>query len=95
MQAIEQSEPVYNFSNSEQPKPENWEQDITELENYFTGIELPTHLIDMNQWSTVTNISLFIESHFATVKEHNGNRAFLPYLNRLQELKQILAASLN
>jgi hypothetical protein len=95
VQAIEQSEPVYNFSNSEQPKPENWEQDITELENYFTGIELPTHLIDMNQWSTVTNISLFIESHFATVKEHNGNRAFLPYLNRLQELKQILAASLN
>jgi hypothetical protein len=33
---FEQPEPVYYFSKPEQPKPENWEQDITELENYFT-----------------------------------------------------------
>ena len=69
---------------------ENWEQDISELENYFTGITLPTHSVKLNQCSTVTNISLFIESHFATVKANNGKRTFLPYLNQLQELKQYL-----
>jgi len=38
---------------------------------------------------------LFIESHFATVKAHNGNRTFLPYLDRLKELKQVLTTNPN
>ena len=66
---------------------ENWEQDITELENYFSGIALPTKPIKLNRFSTITNCSLFIESHFSIVKANNGKQTFLPYLNRLQELK--------
>ena len=92
---FEQPEPVYYFSKPEQPKPESWEQDITELENYFTNITLPTQPIKLNKCSTITNCSLFIESHFATVKANNGKRTFLPYLNRLQELKQVLTTNLN
>jgi hypothetical protein len=68
-------------------QPENWEQDITELENYFSGIALPTQPIKLNRFSTITNCSLFIESHFSIVKANNGKQTFLPYLNRLQELK--------
>ena len=68
-------------------QPENWEQDITELENYFSGIALPTKPIKLNRFSTITNCSLFIESHFSIVKANNGKQTFLPYLNRLQELK--------
>jgi hypothetical protein len=90
VQAIEQPEPVDYFIKPEQPKPESWEQDITELENYFAGIPLPTQPVKLNKSSTITNCSLFIESHFATVKANNGKRTFLPYLNRLQELKQVL-----
>jgi hypothetical protein len=92
---FEQPEPVYFFSKPEQPKPENWEQDITELENYFTGITLPTQPIKLSQCSTITDCSLFIESHFAAVKANNGKRTLLPYLNRLQELKQVLTINLN
>jgi hypothetical protein len=92
---FEQSEPVYYFSKPEQPKPESWEQDITELENYFAGITIPTQPVKLNRCSTITNCSLFIESHFATVKANNGKRTFLPYLNRLQELKQVLTTNLN
>jgi hypothetical protein len=77
------------------PKPKSWDQDITELENYFTGITLPTQPVKLNQCSTITDCSLFIESHFATVKANNGKRTFLPYLNRLQELKQVLTTNLN
>jgi hypothetical protein len=76
-------------------QPENWGNDIAELENYFAGIELPTQPVKLNGCSTITDCSLFIESHFATVKGNNGNRTFLPYLNRLQELKQVLTINSN
>jgi len=92
---FEQPEPVYYFSKPEQPKPESWEQDITELENYFIGITLPTQPVKLNRCSTITNCSLFIESHFVNVKENKGKRTFLPYLNRLQELKQVLTVNSN
>ena len=73
----------------------NWEQDINELEAYFTGITLPTHAVKLNSYSTVKDVSKFIDSHIATVKANNGKHTFLPYLNRLQELKQILITNLN
>ena len=74
---------------------EGWEQDITELENYFAGMSLPTQPVNLNKGSTITNCSLFIENHLATVKANNGNRKFLPYLNRLRELKQVITTNLN
>ena len=70
-----------------------WEKDIADLENYFTGIILPTHLVKLNPCSTIIDVSLFIESHLATVKANNDKRTYLPYLNRLQELKQILTVN--
>lgn len=72
-----------------------WEKDITDLENYFTGIILPAHPVKLNPFSTIIDVSLFIESHLATIKANNGKRTYLPYLNRLQELKQVLATNLN
>jgi hypothetical protein len=76
-------------------QPENWGNDIAELENYFASIELPTQPVKLNGCSTIKDCSLFIESHFATVKANNGKRTFLPYLNRLQELKQVLTTNFN
>lgn len=95
VKVIEQPKPVYNFSKPEPPPPKNWEQDITELENYFANFILPTHHVKLNQCSTITDCSKFIESHFAFVKTNKGRRAYLPYLNRLQELKQVLTTNLN
>lgn len=76
-------------------QPENWKNEITELENYFSGIELPTGCVKLNPFSTITDLPVFIESHFATVKANNGNTIFLPHLDRLQELKQVLTTNLN
>lgn len=95
VKTFEQPETAYYSIKPEQPKPETWVQDIAELENYFTGIALPTHPVKLNGCSTITNCSLFVESHFATVKANDGKRTFLPYLNRLQELKQVLTTNLN
>lgn len=101
-----QPEPLPNFENLTKPniqnltkpnieQPQNWGNDIAELENYFAGIELPTQPIKLNGCSIIKDCSLFIESHFATVKGNNGKRTFLPYLNRLQELKQVLTINSN
>jgi len=89
-----QPEPVYYFSNPELSKPECWEQEIFELENYFAGIKLPNQPVKLNKCGTITDCSLFIENHFATIKANNGKRTFLPYLNRLQELKNLLTLNL-
>ncbi|WP_374702234.1 DUF6965 family protein [Psychroflexus sp. MES1-P1E] len=74
---------------------ENWGNDIADLENYFVSIELPTQPIKLNRCSTINNCSLFIKSHFATVKANNGIQIFIPYLNRLQQLKQVLTINSN
>lgn len=74
---------------------QNWSNDIAELENCFKNIEIPTQPIKLNSCSKITDCSQFIQSHFATVKENNGNRIFLPYLNRLQELKKVLTINSN
>jgi hypothetical protein len=82
----------------EQPtkeQPQSWSNDIAELETYFTNIELPTQPVKLNQCCTITDCSLFLESHFTTAKAHNGKQTFIPYLNRLQELKQALTTNLN
>jgi hypothetical protein len=92
---FEQPEPDYYFSKPEQPNYESWEQEITELENYFSGIALPIQPVKLNRCSTITNCSIFIESHFTTLKANNGKRTYLPYLNRLQEFKQVLITNIN
>jgi len=75
--------------------PENWTQDITELETFFSTVNLPDRSIKLNPHTTITDVPKFIESHITPVKANNGNRTFVPYLNRLQELKQVLILNTN
>jgi len=75
----------------EQPPVETWDKEISALEKYFAGITLPTQPVKLDQCSTITNVSRFIESHLATAKEYNGIQSFEPCLNRLQTLKERLS----
>ncbi len=87
---IKHIESKINLNKQEIAKLESWEQEICELETYFTGIILPTKSIMLNQCTTVKNVPLFIEQHFATVKANIGKSTFLPYLNRICEMKRFL-----
>jgi hypothetical protein len=51
---------------------------------------LPADSILLNNWSTVINIHLFVESHLATMKRYCGKKIFEPYQNRLIALKKVL-----
>ncbi len=74
---------------------ENWNTEILELETFFNSTTLPVHTVKLDVCSTIIDVYLFVSSHVAIVKANNGNKTFLPYINRLQELKQILTTNLN
>lgn len=85
-----QIKPLVNTQITEQTEPKSLEQDIKELETYFSNIRLLAQPIKLNKCSTVIDCSLFIKSHFDIIYKYKENQTYLPYLNRLQELKQVL-----
>lgn len=72
----------------------NWDRDIADLEDFFSEITLPIEVVKLNNWTTITDITKFIDSHFAYVKAHNGNQTFLPDLYRLKQLRNCLITNL-
>ncbi len=79
------------FERDYRPQPkQNWSVEIYELEKHFTSVEIPSQPVRLNNYTMITNVPLFIESHLSTVKANNGQSIFLPHLHRLQQLKQII-----
>jgi hypothetical protein len=68
---------------------EDWTQEINSLETYFAGRNLPKS-IQLNAWTALNDVRLFLDNHFAEIKAHNGNTTYLPTLDRLRELKQLI-----
>ena len=66
-----------------------WDMDLAELESFFNEVSFPAQPIKMNPY-TIIDVTLFIQSHLAVAKHNNGNRTFLPYLERLKELREYL-----
>ena len=77
-----------------QPKKHenSWSKDIAELEQFYSNITLRPEPIQLNQCCRILNISTFLKANLEAVKANNGNRTFLPYLNRLKDLQQILTS---
>ncbi|WP_374465779.1 DUF6371 domain-containing protein [Chryseobacterium sp.] len=73
--------------------PEIWNKEIEILENFFTETETPDHPIQFNVYGNISNVRKFIKSHLSVVKANNGNPIFLPYLSRLQQLKDRILSS--
>lgn len=68
---------------------------IESLENYFNSIELSTDSIELNNHTKITNIKEFVKSHLSTIKANFKNPLFLPYLDRLVKLKDIISNDKN
>jgi len=92
---VKELQPIEEINKSERkaieheiPKLERW--DITELEHCFATVTLPTVPVKLNDYTTIADISKFMLSHLAIVQANNGNKTFLPYLDRMKELQQFL-----
>jgi len=75
--------------------PEPWDEHILELETKLKHVAILDYPIQLNQYSIITDHSLFIRSHFEIVRANNGNKTYLPYLRRLQEFVSVLSKSLH
>jgi len=80
------------FPTIKKEQPETWNTDIDDLVQFFETMALPTS-IELSQCESISNVSSMVNSHLAYVKANNGKRAYMPYLNRLQALKQILTGN--
>lgn len=72
------------------PDPNNWSQEIEEIESFFKNRELPKDPLRLDKCSTIVDIQSFVKSHLYTIKANSGKRAFKPYLQRLQFLMTCL-----
>lgn len=79
---------------AQQPEPpKDWSSKITELEIYFSNIDLPTRSIKLNECSTITDCALFVMTHLKALKVDPSKPVFKLHLNRLQELQNILTTA--
>jgi len=62
---------------------------IEELEAYFTGITLPEQVATQTG-VVIVDIPLFLESHFAYIRNNPGSRTADVYIERLHQLIKAL-----
>lgn len=67
-----------------------WEKEINEVEHFFANTELPLGPIKLFHHSTLHDPYRFIKSHLSVIRNYNGNVIFMPYLERLKSLKDII-----
>jgi hypothetical protein len=67
--------------------------DIEELEKFFKQCKLPEGEVQLNECAKIVNVERFLTSHLLAVKNHNGNKVYQPYYNRLIRFKEIIENS--
>lgn len=58
---------------------------LPDLEAWFDSQDLPLES-KIQKWK-ILNVKLFVKHHVTTLKYNSGNKLFLPYYERLMELK--------
>jgi len=68
----------------------DYTDEVLELETYFSTATLPTTPVKLNAFTTVNDARVFIDSSLSVLKANITNAAYLPYLERLQQFKQLI-----
>lgn len=75
---------------SQSIKREDWTKEIEKLDEFYSSIALPSHPIQLNSYTRITNIKGFITANLEVARAQNGNPTYRPYLNRVIELMKYL-----
>ncbi len=70
----------------------DWTKELTELESFFSSIDLPKEPIQFNKYTKVMDVSEFVSGHLGLARSYNGNPRFVSYLQRLREMRFLLSA---
>jgi hypothetical protein len=77
----------------EQAPKDSWAVEVEGLAKWFAGAVLPPGPVSLGGGGTVTDCRKLIDAHLEVAKANDGKATFLPYLERLRQLKDQLAAS--
>ena len=61
---------------------------LPDIEAYFDN-GIPSGPIRLDSVTVVVNVPEFVSGHIATAKAHQGQRLFVPYVERLNKLMQL------
>jgi hypothetical protein len=65
--------------------------DLKDVESFWANHQPPAGPIRLNAETLVVNPATLVRGHLAMLRANAGIPAFRPYLNRLIQLKQIIA----
>ena len=67
---------------------------VSELEQWFSTINLSEYNgLKLKEYEKILDVPKFVDSHLACLKTNKGKEIFLPYYERLIELKNIIETS--
>jgi hypothetical protein len=72
----------------------DWSNKIQDLENFFTSLSPQETPIKIEKGSIILDLKKFTESHLMVVKANNGKKLFLPYLERLEKVRDIIRVNI-
>ncbi|NMC61397.1 MAG: hypothetical protein GYA51_18750 [Candidatus Methanofastidiosa archaeon] len=88
---IDETEQVWIKTNHK--RADNWDKEILELEQFFYTTLLPSHPISIKPHETILDVNKTVESLFTTIKQNNGKKGYLPYLEQLKEIRGYFMSS--
>jgi hypothetical protein len=74
----------------EQAPKDSWAVEVEGLAKWFAGAVLPVGPVSLGGGGTVTDCRKFIDAHLEIVRANGGKATFLPYFERLRELRAVL-----
>jgi len=63
---------------------------LEDLKTYFANKTLPKGKFRLNSCVVLINVNLFVKSSIMTLERNKGNMTYMPYYDRLVELKNKL-----
>lgn len=75
-------------------KKTDWALKINELEDFFKNRELPK-TVRLDVCTNIIMPKLFVQSALCLLRANNGNKTYIPYLDRLNKLKEKLTKTQN
>lgn len=65
------------------------------MKQFENKIDCDNMIIHLNDYTTIVDLKKFIESHSSTAERNKDNFYFNPYVERLNEVKNILDENSN
>ena len=76
-------------SQPSEPKPNQWQERVNRLSQFFEAANLPT-ILELSACARITNVQKFVQSHLSIIQNNQNKAVYLPYLERLEQIEQLI-----